>query len=110
MKSILHICLLMALWTMLVAPSTCGSGLLEHACDDNVQELCHHESDCPTDPCNLAGSVTVVIKSITKVKVALLNISVPVTLQMPLDGVTPVPAATCLVSLSSQAASLPLIC
>jgi hypothetical protein len=102
--------MLVTLWAMLVAPSTCGSGLLEHACADDAQDLCHHENDCPTDPCNLAGSVTAPVKSVDKVKVALPLMAMPLTLQLPLDGPTPVPADPGLVGLSSQAASLPLIC
>lgn len=110
MKSCLHIFMLVTLWTMLVAPSTCGSGLLEHACNDDAQDLCHHENNCPTDPCNLAGSVTTAVKSVDKAKVALPLLSVPVAFQVPNDHPTPIPEGHRPSGLSSQAASLPLIC
>lgn len=57
---------LIALWTLLVAPSTCGGGLLAHACSPDGGPACGHENHCPDDPCNVAHDVTTVAKTVVK--------------------------------------------
>jgi len=110
MKTCLHIFMLVTLWTMLVAPSTCGGGLLEHACADDSQDQCHHENDCPTDPCNLANSVTTAVKSVNKALVDGPLQYAPSPFPLPAVRPIPVPVDSDLTGLSAHPAALPLIC
>ncbi|RKZ15155.1 hypothetical protein DRQ50_07890 [bacterium] len=101
---------LIALWTLLVAPSTCGGGLLEHACADDNSPACGHESDCPSDPCNVAHDVNTVAKLLIKVDAApiaaaLTGISVEPTVDLPCRGEYPDVSPRLL-----PPAALPLLC
>lgn len=40
--------LIIAVWTIVGAPSLCQAGLLLHGCHDSV---CSHETSCDSDPC-----------------------------------------------------------
>lgn len=42
--------LLVALWTLVLAPAFCIAGLIHHDCGCHEQ-TCSHEADCETDPC-----------------------------------------------------------
>jgi len=44
---------MLALWAFVAVPTTCGGGLLVHACEDGADPVCHHEESCPADPCNV---------------------------------------------------------
>lgn len=38
-------------WALLLAPSLCAAGLLEHACGCESEQQCQHEDSCSSDPC-----------------------------------------------------------
>ena len=101
---------LMALWTLLIAPATCGGGLLAHACGTDGGPVCGHENDCPEDPCNVAHDVTTVAK--TAVKDAATAVALAPSGASSLLPAPPVPHAEALVLclLPLPAAALPLLC
>jgi hypothetical protein len=110
MKHHLGMCILLALWTLLVAPATCGGGLLGHACADDGRDFCNHENDCPSDPCNVAHDVTAVAKTVVK---ADLTICVPAPTSDTAEqrtGDRPASADPSLRRLPLPADALPLIC
>lgn len=43
--------ILASLWTFLVVPNLCTTGMLTHACGKHASDGCGHESDCNDDPC-----------------------------------------------------------
>ena len=45
--------ILVALWTLLLAPLLCGLGMVVHACLDDDGADCHHELACDSDPCQV---------------------------------------------------------
>lgn len=41
-----------AFWVLLFGPGLCIAGVIDHICDDCVEETaCGHEDDCDSDPC-----------------------------------------------------------
>jgi hypothetical protein len=48
MKQLLFLAI--TLWVFLT-PTLCVAGVLEHLCDDCVEESCTHEEECVEDPC-----------------------------------------------------------
>ena len=49
--------ILLTAWSLLVTPSLCVAGVLQHQCDREAttghehEDKCPHESSCPQDPC-----------------------------------------------------------
>lgn len=43
---------LVAYSSITLGPAACVSGLLEHPCEPEHADPCHHESECTADPCN----------------------------------------------------------
>lgn len=41
-------------WGILVVPSLCRAGILEHLCECGLSSSCGHEESCTSDPCTLA--------------------------------------------------------
>jgi len=48
-----NVTIVVALWTLLLAPLFCGLGVLVHACIDDQAQECHHEVECDADPCQV---------------------------------------------------------
>lgn len=101
---------LVALWTLLVAPSTCGGGLLAHACADDEGPSCGHESDCPSDPCNVAHDVTTVAKTLIKAHATPTIPVVPGLPAAPAVGPVGTALAPDIGPLLLPSAALPLLC
>jgi len=50
---------LLALWSLLLVPSLCVAGTLEHLCGECPEETgCGHEEDCLDDPCDVVVVAT----------------------------------------------------
>ncbi len=49
--------IIIALWTLLLAPLLCGVGMLVHICVCDGTGECHHEEQCNLDPCQTLTSV-----------------------------------------------------
>lgn len=110
MKHQVGIFILVALWTLLVAPATCGGGLLAHACAEESGAACHHENDCPADPCNVAHDVTAVAKTVVKADLTI-TVLTPSGAHLVLAPAHPAATATpTLAALPLPAAALPLLC
>ena len=110
MKYFSSILVLVAVWTLLVAPSTCGGGLLAHACASDFGTDRHHENDCPSDPCNAANEVTTVAKTVVK---SVLTAAPPAPTGTSMIAVTAssaVPQDLHLRVLPLPADALPLVC
>lgn len=45
--------LIAVLWTLLLAPSACLSGAMDHFCPCCPDIACGHEIECSADPCNI---------------------------------------------------------
>ena len=44
--------ILLILWVLIISPTFCVAGVLEHACTDcSEEDACGHEEDCQDDPC-----------------------------------------------------------
>jgi len=110
MKHRLGMILMIALWTLLVAPVTCGGGLLGHACADGGRDLCHHENDCPSDPCNVAHDVTAVAKTVVKADLTSCAPAPTGVPAGPISAPTTAPADPSLRRLPLPADALPLNC
>ncbi len=48
-----HGIMALALWTLLLAPFLCGSGVLTHSCICEDSYECPHELQCSADPCQI---------------------------------------------------------
>jgi hypothetical protein len=103
-------CVLIALWTLLVAPSTCVGGLLNHACAEDEAPACSHESDCPSDPCNVAHDVTTVAKPLLKSGTLSATVTPERVVAWVAGGLLRRPAAPAAAPPPLPAAALPLLC
>jgi hypothetical protein len=45
--------LIATLWSLLLAPTACLAGALDHFCPSCPETPCEHEIDCSSDPCNI---------------------------------------------------------
>ncbi len=110
MKYFGSIMVLVAVWTLLVAPSTCGGGLLAHACASDFGPDRHHENDCPSDPCNVANEVTTVAKTVVKSVLTVAALAPTGTVMVAMTASSAVPWDLRLRVLPLPADALPLIC
>ncbi len=45
--------LIATLWSLLLAPTACLAGALDHFCPSCPETPCEHEVHCSSDPCNI---------------------------------------------------------
>ena len=50
---IMRTVLIATLWSLLLAPTACLAGALDHFCPSCPETACEHEIDCSADPCNI---------------------------------------------------------
>jgi hypothetical protein len=50
---IMRTVLIATLWSLLLLPTACLAGALEHFCPSCSETSCEHELDCSADPCNI---------------------------------------------------------
>jgi hypothetical protein len=68
-----------ALWVLLLGPGLCIAGVIDHICNDCVEETtCGHEDNCDSDPCvddlQITDSVSVdIYTSVVTLETDLLN-------------------------------------
>jgi hypothetical protein len=72
---------LVGAWALLASPFFCLAGVLAHGCGDCPDRTsCHHETDCPDDPCGL------VVLRTDRVHAGPLNILELVATTTPVNG------------------------
>ena len=77
--------LLALVWTMLLAPSACLSGIFDHFCPCCPEISCGHEVECSSDPCNL---ILVPVSQVRTSDVSLLDTDFPADIPDISDGDT----------------------
>lgn len=58
MKRNRTIAIFCSLWALVAMSSLCTMGVIGHVCDCGEATECHHESECPSDPCNTLTAVS----------------------------------------------------
>lgn len=81
---IMRTVLIATLWSLLLAPTACLAGALDHFCPSCPETPCDHEVHCSTDPCN----ITVIPMPDSRCKGDLpLDIDLGVHVLVDLDGI-----------------------
>ena len=110
-----RILLIVVVWTLLLAPAACLSGLIGHYCAP-CSDVCNsHEIDCSEDPCNVQLLPSIKFRyddQVSSKEILLVALSplADILILLEIPGVYPVILPPGLPNLQTPVSDLPLLC